>query len=139
MSEIDLDDVFKDVFEALRNLPPVTHGVTKLCNVCVTVKPVEDFYLRKDKIYQNGYGYTSKCKECSKEKTRNYWKKYRKAPIASCAICNKVNLLVKDHCHATGMNRGMLCQNCNKALGLFRDNTEYLLNAAAYIKKYGGV
>lgn len=137
MSE-DLDAIFNDVWKESRDIPLAAHGITKTCNVCLLIKPVADFYLRKDKIYQQGYGYTSKCKECSKNKTREYWRRYRKAPISSCGICGKIDLLVKDHCHATGMNRGMLCQNCNKGLGHFKDNTGFLLNAVTYIRKYGG-
>jgi hypothetical protein len=39
-----------------------------------------------------------------------------------------------DHCHATGLVRGLLCQMpCNGALGAFRDKTQWLRNALAYI------
>jgi len=46
----------------------------------------------------------------------------------------KLNLAV-DHCHETGLVRGMLCHNCNRALGLFQDNTEYLRNAVEYLER----
>ena len=42
--------------------------------------------------------------------------------------------LVVDHCHATGTVRGLLCHNCNRALGLLHDNTEVLLNAIKYLE-----
>jgi hypothetical protein len=60
-----------------------------------------------------------------------------------CAICNQVGFkmkkehnltLVVDHCHKTNTVRGLLCHNCNRALGLFKDNTEYLNNAIAYLE-----
>lgn len=41
-----------------------------------------------------------------------------------------------DHCHATGKVRGILCQTCNQALGLFRDLETLLGGAIAYLKKY---
>ena len=34
-----------------------------------------------------------------------------------------------DHCHTTGKVRGVLCSNCNRALGHFKDNINYLKNA----------
>lgn len=46
----------------------------------------------------------------------------------------KLDLAV-DHCHTTGQVRGMLCHNCNRGLGLFQDNIEYLLNAVDYLKR----
>jgi hypothetical protein len=39
-----------------------------------------------------------------------------------------------DHDHATGKVRGILCTLCNIALGGFRDSTENLTNAIAYLK-----
>lgn len=39
-----------------------------------------------------------------------------------------------DHCHITGMIRGLLCHSCNTALGLFRDSAELLTNAINYLK-----
>ena len=55
-----------------------------------------------------------------------------------CAICDKPaevgkNLAV-DHCHLTGFIRGLLCTNCNQALGHFRDSTESLHKAITYIE-----
>jgi ribosomal protein S27AE len=42
--------------------------------------------------------------------------------------------LVVDHCHRSGAVRGLLCHNCNRALGLLKDNTQTLLNAIAYLE-----
>lgn len=60
-----------------------------------------------------------------------------------CAICGEegfmMNKRVKsalnvDHDHKTGEVRGMLCHNCNRALGLFRDSVERLKSAIAYLE-----
>lgn len=38
-----------------------------------------------------------------------------------------------DHCHLTGAVRGLLCSNCNQALGKFQDSQKVLLNAVRYL------
>jgi hypothetical protein len=55
-----------------------------------------------------------------------------------CAICQQkceteMNLAV-DHCHTTGKIRGLLCKNCNTAIGLFKEDTDNMLRAIEYIK-----
>lgn len=57
-----------------------------------------------------------------------------------CKICGNVcatnKALAVDHDHRTGKIRGLLCKNCNTALGLFKDDEELMLKAINYIKKY---
>jgi ribosomal protein S27AE len=42
--------------------------------------------------------------------------------------------LVVDHCHETGVVRGLLCHNCNRALGLLQDSVTNLTNAVKYLE-----
>lgn len=56
-----------------------------------------------------------------------------------CAICGKHQLNLKrtlqvDHSHDTGKVRGLLCSNCNPALGSFEDNPDLLRRAAIYLE-----
>ena len=51
-----------------------------------------------------------------------------------CGICASDTKLCIDHCHDTGKVRGRLCSNCNRALGLFQDNVEFLESATQYLK-----
>jgi hypothetical protein len=55
-----------------------------------------------------------------------------------CQICSKTDrrALNVDHCHTTGKVRGLLCDNCNKGLGLFRDDKDLLTSAINYLKEH---
>lgn len=60
-----------------------------------------------------------------------------------CAICRTEGFKMRED-HTTGMNldhdheteepRGLLCHNCNRGLGLFQDNPDYLRRAASYVE-----
>lgn len=57
-----------------------------------------------------------------------------------CAVCRKppeegVNLVV-DHCHETGLVRGLLCDGCNFALGRLGDSAEGVSRALAYLSSF---
>ncbi len=53
-----------------------------------------------------------------------------------CAICARPQSakLHVDHCHTTKKVRGLLCGNCNRALGLMKDNIEFLGKAIIYLQ-----
>lgn len=60
-----------------------------------------------------------------------------------CAVCNepetvargdRVMFLAIDHCHNTGRIRGLLCSNCNRAIGLLKDNVDVLRKAIDYLE-----
>lgn len=55
----------------------------------------------------------------------------------ACAICDKVEVsrFVVDHCHENGHIRGVLCCNCNKALGKFGDSIEGIKKVLAYLER----
>ena len=57
-----------------------------------------------------------------------------------CAICGsehqsnqRKESLAVDHCHTTGIVRGLLCHRCNTAIGLLKDSTEILNSAINYL------
>jgi hypothetical protein len=70
-----------------------------------------------------------------------------KAQGNSCAICKATRNTVTgkssewsfavDYCHNTNKIRGILCNQCNRALGLFRDSAETLEAALNYLKEHG--
>ncbi len=59
-----------------------------------------------------------------------------------CKVCSKdlellgknYNRAVVDHCHTSGKIRGLLCNPCNKALGIIKDSVETLENMVKYLK-----
>jgi hypothetical protein len=75
-------------------------------------------------VVKRNYGITL----VEKELIRKY-QNYR------CAVCKGVLKIANvDHCHATGLTRGLLCWHCNNALGKFRDNPTMLRAAAQYLE-----
>lgn len=72
----------------------------------------------------------------------------RRLPGGNCSLCGKeetafargktgeIRALQQDHCHATGVLRGLLCLDCNRMLGAAKDDPELLRAAANYIERY---
>ena len=108
-------------------------------------------------------GKSAQCSSCSKLRhdkqeqrknslKRNYgidYQVFQSIVIAQnnqCAICHtnldgstKGLTPHMDHCHATKKIRGVLCAQCNFALGHFKDNKKLLLSAVQYLEKYSEI
>lgn len=99
--------------------------------------------------------YAEKPEVKSKTWERNLWKNYKMTSAefndlwasqdGKCGICEvdlmprgrQSNSVAVDHNHKTGAVRGLLCQACNRAIGLFKDNPKILQSAAKYLDKMG--
>ena len=126
----------------------------KKCRHCHSVKDLSEF--SRNKGYKDGRCAT--CKVCRKAKyptndmqkqrayerqiKRNYgitvedYDAMYKSQSGLCAGCSKPNDGSRfhiDHCHSTGKVRGLLCANCNIALGLVNDNIRTLISLASYL------
>lgn len=53
-----------------------------------------------------------------------------------CIICEARPAEVIDHCHLTMKVRGAICNNCNKGIGMFRDQPTWMHRAAYYIEAW---
>jgi hypothetical protein len=63
------------------------------------------------------------------------------AQNGKCAICKttktpKGRRLDLDHCHETGKTRGLLCNDCNRGIGMFRHQIELLAAAIEYLRSH---
>lgn len=60
-----------------------------------------------------------------------------------CAICGEQcksgRTLAVDHCHVTGEVRGLLCANCNRAIGWLQDDQTLIRSALEYIVKWDDI
>lgn len=55
-----------------------------------------------------------------------------------CAVCGTSETKKDwhiDHCHTTGEVRGLLCNNCNAGIGMFKDDPTRLRAAADYLER----
>jgi hypothetical protein len=134
----------------------------KQCTICKETKPLDDFVKRSNRRS----GRQPYCSVCHNIKSRNahdsgkmkdydlkrsygitlddYNDMYRKQN-GRCKICNrhideimssrKKHLCV-DHCHKTKVIRGLLCDKCNRGLGLFNDSSELLMVASEYLREF---
>lgn len=133
----------RDIYDNPKGKYPDKIFKVKPCRYCKTdFQPVSPSHLYcSDECAANGithnyylrqYGLSLKQVEQMLEKQNH-----------CCAICkeagfkinNKVySTLNVDHCHDTGNVRGLLCHNCNRALGLFKDDTNRLKTAITYLE-----
>ena len=124
----------------------------KRCSSCGESKPIEDF--PNNRATKDGKA--TYCKRChnriTKRKQRRYggernfllkhrygvdefeieWKLLQQD--GKCALCKEASAEHVDHDHRTGELRGVLCFNCNRALGYFGDDWPTLCRAADYLE-----
>ena len=130
------------------------------CSRCKKTKLTTDFF--KNASARQGRGYHSYCKACTKAYDAEKYphgKPRRRARLlektygitlaqyeamysiqqGGCAICGvHKDRLDVDHNHATGKVRGLLCHQCNTAIGLLGEDVDALTSAIAYLITHAG-
>lgn len=116
---------------------------TKTCVKCLMSLPLRFFHRTK----VNKGGRNNRCWPCRSKAQRHrlygitpaqYEQRYLEQ-WGECAICRthrselKRDLCV-DHDHGNGQVRGLLCDECNRVLGIFRDSPDRLRDAARYLE-----
>lgn len=131
----------------------------KTCSKCGEQKPLAQFNKRK----ASKDGLSIWCKLCNSKNLSEWYKEnkhktadanlkvrygisllqkmdMKKAQNNLCSICkNKLkpgNKDSVDHCHKTGKIREILCSDCNRGLGGFKDSIQTLENAIQYLKRH---
>lgn len=127
----------------------------KTCNKCKT--PSLDFYKGQTCCKTCSKAASKKWKQNNQDKVKDYhldngygikieeYNSMLAAQNGACKICLKPESsldsrsklpkkLAVDHCHKTGKVRGLLCYNCNRGIGLLKDDYDIVQRAAEYLK-----
>lgn len=132
---------------------------------CTRCKKTSDVKYVCEKCGNTDMRFSGNCRKCHNDRMRAYYRKdpsrflkiNRKAlynitdeeyqnklrnQIGTCAICNRPpngrwKSLHVDHDHTSGKFRGLLCSNCNIALGLVREDVSILRNMESYLEENG--
>lgn len=126
-----------------------------ICKKCKVEKSITDFGIHTG---NNKYNLSRVCKECNREvdkfSTINKYGLSKKDFIAmlenqdsKCKICkseikymsrfnNRTESACVDHDHKTGKVRGLLCSNCNRGIGLLKDDPKILKRAYKYVVQF---
>ena len=135
------------VRDASKSFKPIYDGDNKICQCCNIGKSRVDYYMDR----RSKDGLSTRCKTCDKTRARNneLKKKYGidqhqylqmlEEQDFGCKICGTKKTskgrsrFSVDHCHKTGKVRGLLCCDCNFAIGLFKDSKQNLIKAIGYL------
>lgn len=117
------------------------------CGRCELTLPLDHF----NKTSRTTIGYHGTCKDCkallqrASRVKRFYgisYEEYSQMLLEqddSCAICKSsfTEKVCVDHDHSTGDVRGLLCDSCNRGVGLLKDDPVILQSALDYLNKAG--
>jgi hypothetical protein len=112
-------------------------GHKGMCKVCAAAKQAKyraSWSTKKHKAV-NAAMLLSRRKSLYGEEGIKHFDAQRKLQKNKCAICKrKLAKACSDHNHKTKQHRGVLCDCCNRGLGLLQDSTKILKAAIQYLK-----
>ncbi|QBP05826.1 hypothetical protein [Synechococcus phage S-B28] len=137
------EDKSKDYFYKDKR---VTDGLSARCKACVKEVAATSYFKNKKIISKKNKSSYSPQQEREKKLLRTYgislevYDHMLSEQGYVCKICgsndpkHNSNNFVVDHCHETGVVRGLLCSECNLMLGKARDSVTILQNAINYLQ-----
>ncbi len=129
---------------------------SRVCTKCGESKPITEYYKTGKGDKRHG-----SCKTCYKAKvaqnkdpakirdrglqkaygiTSEEYERMLESQGGCCAICkcpppdHRKKFLAVDHDHVTGKVRGLLCDNCNRGIGLLGDSLDRILDVVEYLR-----
>lgn len=114
------------------------------CKVCKNIESKEWYENNKERKKQLSQQYRDIKKNQDLKKsykiTLDDYNRMLAEQGESCKICSTHQNQLKrrlcvDHDHATGKVRGLLCDTCNRSLGLLKDNIEVMKKAVKYLEE----
>ena len=107
------------------------------------------FKARRQRVYRAVAVEATKASDIKKRFGLTYdeYDRMMKAQDSRCGICGnketalnpktgQPRALAIDHCHKTGAIRGLLCTNCNRGIGNFREQPALFFAAIAYLQRH---
>lgn len=119
-------------------------GRTKSCGCLVTRKGEDSPNFKHGLALKSHPEYKRYQRECFDKHKYNLEPQHKAALLDAqnngCAICGykfgqKTGDMKVDHNHKTGAVRGLLCDLCNRGLGMFRDSQDNLTKAISYLTR----
>lgn len=119
----------------------------KICRKCNKNQPIENYNCSG--YHKDNGGKSVFCKKCAR--IRKYKHMYGlsfeeyiqilEEQNYKCKVCGITEeelgkYLCVDHCHSSGKIRGILCGNCNTALGFAKDSIYNLKKMIEYLEEY---
>lgn len=125
-------------------------GLNAECKVCMKARHAVYYQKNKDKVTRRDLAYYQshkrECKRSARKSslrrrfgiTEGDYIRIFTRQLGRCAICGqpepKGQWLSVDHNHVTGQVRGLLCDACNTAMGLLKEDSQRLISMLRYLE-----